>query len=208
MSTLIPVSLVVGLSTSERGALVKHLQSFLTKTTSISISQVPVQSQGMCLCCQMHNETSEVLRALFMQALQRKVPAFTQVLLVCKEGIDPSSVAYTLQQDFFLKERFRYAGTVLALSRELIDGVLSAYERYVMYFSSTSLIVFEEGIFHDAQEEQRFQEKIEEIYEHIRIFQADMSVPPMLSLRELTPELWVGVLEKKSSIKKRHSLFF
>ncbi|NOL51642.1 hypothetical protein [Pelistega suis] len=190
MTTLIPVGLVVGLSPSLRGALIERLQSFLAKTVVLPISHRPVSVQGMCLCCQMHNETSDKLRQLFMQALQRKRAAFEQVWVDCKEGIDPSSVSYTLQQDFFLKERFREAGTILVLDRLLLEKVLTAYEDAMMYFSHTSLIVLAPALFKDERESQALVEKLEVIYEHIRIFQPTFQQASLIQFDELTPEYW------------------
>lgn len=209
MTTLIPVSLVLGLSPSLRGALIERLRSFLVKTVVLPISHPPASAKAMCLCCQMHNETSDKLRHLFMQALQRKVPVFTQVWIDCQEGIDPSSVSYTVQQDFFLKERFREAGTILLLDRLLLAKVLTAYEDVMMYFSNTSLIVLASELFKDEQENQEFMQKLETIYAHIRIFQPTFPTIPIVALDELSQAYWETYQHSLSVIARptRHRLF-
>ncbi len=209
MTALIPVSLVVGLSPSLRGALIERLQSFLAKTVVLPISHIPVSVQGMCLCCQMHNETSDKLRHLFMQALQRKLAVFTRVWIDCQEGIDPSSVSYTLQQDFFLKERFQEAGTILILDRLLLEKVLTAYEDVILYFSHTSLIVLAPALFKDERESQAFMQRLEAIYEHIRIFQPTFAQVPVMKFEELSPEYWESYQHSLHLIARptRHRLF-
>lgn len=209
MTTLIPVHLVVGLSPSLRGALIERLQSFLAKTVALPIVHRSVAVQGMCLCCQMHNETSDKLRHLFMQVLQRKRAAFERVWLECKEGVDPSSVSYTLQQDFFLRERFREAGTILVLDRLLLEQVLTAYQDAMMYFSHTSLIVLAPALFKDEQESGAFMQRLEAIYAHIRIFHPTFQQASLIQFEALTPEYWESYQQSLPVLARptRHRLF-
>ncbi|MDY3330639.1 MAG: hypothetical protein SOX43_01625 [Pelistega sp.] len=208
MSALISTNLIVGLSPSLRGAFIEHLKSFLPQLATVQLTQAPINAQGMCLCCQLHNETSERLRDLFMQALQRKIPAFSTVLVDCQERVDPSSVAYTLGEDFFLKERYQYRGTILVLDRGLIEQVLVAYEEVVMYFSSTSLIVVSEGLFKDKTEQQAFMAQLEEIYTHVRIFEPDTPSAQVVNMSALTAENWLSYQIALPNRKRpKHRLF-
>ena len=68
--------------------------------------------EGGCLCCQLHADLSQTLRELFMQAMQKKIPAFSHVIIETSGLADPSSIVFTLKHDFFLKERFYNAGVL------------------------------------------------------------------------------------------------
>lgn len=74
--------------------------------------EVKPQLQGLCLCCRMHTELSDLLREAFMQAIQRKRPPFTHVLICARSDTDPANIVHTLSNDFFLKERFVYQDAV------------------------------------------------------------------------------------------------
>lgn len=68
--------------------------------------------EGGCLCCQLHADLSQTLRELFMQAMQKKIPAFSHIIIETSGLADPSSIVFTLKHDFFLKERFYNAGVL------------------------------------------------------------------------------------------------
>ncbi|NLY65917.1 MAG: GTP-binding protein [Alcaligenaceae bacterium] len=68
--------------------------------------------EGGCLCCQLNGDLSQTLRELFMLAMQKKIPAFRQVIIETSGLADPSAIAFTLNNDFFLKERFYHAGVL------------------------------------------------------------------------------------------------
>ncbi len=76
------------------------------------LSAQVVLLEGGCLCCQLHADLSQTLRELFMQAMQKKIPAFRHVIIETSGLADPSSIVFTLKHDFFLKERFYNAGVL------------------------------------------------------------------------------------------------
>ena len=68
--------------------------------------------EGGCLCCQMQGSLSATQQRLFTDALARKIPRFSQVLVETSGLADPSALRFTLHADFFLKERFVYSGCI------------------------------------------------------------------------------------------------
>ena len=68
--------------------------------------------EGGCLCCQMQGSMSATLQRLFTDALARKIPRFSQILVETSGLADPSALRFTLHTDFFLKERFVYSGCI------------------------------------------------------------------------------------------------
>lgn len=68
--------------------------------------------EGGCLCCQMQGSLSVTLQRLFTDALARKIPRFSQILVETSGLADPSALRFTLHTDFFLKERFVYNGCI------------------------------------------------------------------------------------------------
>ena len=125
----IPIDLVVGESATAKQTLLHYWQQaqFTPQSISLNITHASsISLQSACLCCRMHNETSEKLRAAFMQALQKQIPVFSSVLLNCDKQVQSRQIIYTLGQDFFLKERFFYEASILVLDRQDI-AVLAHY---------------------------------------------------------------------------------
>lgn len=71
-----------------------------------------------CLCCAMQGELVETLRRLFMDALHKKMPLFSRVIIETTGIADPAPIIYTLRYERFLAERYRYAGCL-----SVIDGL-------------------------------------------------------------------------------------
>lgn len=104
--------------------LLQELSKLLLTSQVVHLRRAGLPSAGACLCCQLHNETSEVLRELFMQALQKKIVPFSAVLVDCAPTVDVSSVRYTVGQDFFLKARYQWQGAFLAIDRNFVQQLL------------------------------------------------------------------------------------
>lgn len=225
---MLPVFLILGGSEHSQRELNQHLQLVLHTSVSASLTQAPLVSQGICLCCQLHNETSSVLRDLFMQAMQKKRSAFSHVLLSCGAGIDPASVVYTLEQDFFLKERFRWLGSFCSLDRLLVQAVLKAgasvelsmqaeesvfdvvsLQPYMNCFAQTDVFVVMPGSFNSREEEKRFVHLLAPLYAHIQLFYPDTAIPEKIELSALTREKITRYQNQWSKRKsmKRHRLF-
>jgi G3E family GTPase len=67
---------------------------------------------GGCICCSVRGALADTLRDLFLAALQRRMPAFSSVLLETTGLADPAPVMFTLRHDAFLSQRYIYAGAV------------------------------------------------------------------------------------------------
>lgn len=101
--------------------LLQALRQLLLTSQVVHLHRAGLPSAGACLCCQLHNETSDVLRELFMQALQKKIAPFSAALIDCAPTVDVSSVRYTMGQDFFLKARYQWQGAFLAIDRDFVQ---------------------------------------------------------------------------------------
>ena len=76
------------------------------------ISDNVVLLESGCVCCSVRGELVGALRDLFMAALQRKIPAFSRVLIETTGLADPSPVMYTLLYEPFLSQRYVYDGCI------------------------------------------------------------------------------------------------
>ncbi|NYT86569.1 CobW family GTP-binding protein [Pollutimonas harenae] len=70
-----------------------------------------------CICCGVRGNLVNALRQLFLDALHRKIPLFSTVLIETTGIADPAPVMYTLQYERFLADRYIYAGCLT-----LVDG--------------------------------------------------------------------------------------
>ncbi|MFW7339985.1 CobW family GTP-binding protein [Pollutimonas sp. H1-120] len=91
------------------------------------LSDTVVLLDSGCLCCALQGELVETLRRLFMDALHKKIPPFSRVIIETTGIADPAPIIYTLRYERFLAERYRYAGCL-----SVIDGLngLSQLERH------------------------------------------------------------------------------
>jgi G3E family GTPase len=76
------------------------------------ISDNVVLLDSGCVCCSVRGELVGALRDLFMAALQRRIPAFSRVLIETTGLADPSPVMYTLLYEPFLSQRYVYDGCI------------------------------------------------------------------------------------------------
>lgn len=91
------------------------------------VSDTVVLLDSGCLCCALRGELADTLRRLFMDALHKKTPPFSRVLIETTGIADPAPVIYTLRYERFLAERYRYAGCL-----SVVDGLngLAQLERH------------------------------------------------------------------------------
>lgn len=74
-----------------------------------------------CICCAVRGELVQALQKAFLDALHKKIPPFSRVLIETKGIADPAPIMYTLRYDRFLAERYQYAGCIT-----VVDGVFGA----------------------------------------------------------------------------------
>ncbi|MDO5679830.1 MAG: hypothetical protein Q4G54_05845 [Pelistega sp.] len=87
-------------------------------------AEVTRTMQGLCLCCRMHAELSHLLREAFMQALQKKRVPFSHIIVCARSDTDPANIVHTLNNDFFLKERYVFWDVVTCLRGVDLPGLV------------------------------------------------------------------------------------
>lgn len=71
-----------------------------------------------CICCAVRGDLVNALRQLFLDALHRKIPPFSALLIETTGIADPAPVMYTLQYERFLADRYTYAGCITVVDGE------------------------------------------------------------------------------------------
>lgn len=126
----------------ETAVVVNELGSIAVDHHLLRVSEGGVALlEGGCICCSLRGELSETLRDLFMQALQRRIPAFSRVLLETTGMADPAAMLFTLRHDPFLIERYAYAGTVMTLDAVHGAGQLAAQPEASRQLAQADLVV-------------------------------------------------------------------
>lgn len=74
-----------------------------------------------CICCSVRGALVDTLRDLFLDALHKKIPPFSRVIIETTGIADPAPVMYTLSYERFLSDRYVYDGCI-----SVIDGVYGA----------------------------------------------------------------------------------
>ena len=65
-----------------------------------------------CVCCTVQGDLVNALRDLFMRAMRREIKPFQRVLIETTGLADPGPVLFTLRNDPFFAQRYRFDGTV------------------------------------------------------------------------------------------------
>ncbi|WP_024872096.1 CobW family GTP-binding protein [Tolumonas lignilytica] len=71
-----------------------------------------VMLESGCVCCTVQGDLVNALRELFMRAMRREIKPFQRVLIETTGLADPGPVLYTLRNDPFFAQRYRFDGTV------------------------------------------------------------------------------------------------
>lgn len=77
------------------------------------VSSTASSVQSDCACCGVQGALVEALRNLFMQSIQRRIPAVAAVIVELGASDDPALIMSTIRFDRFLAERFHYLGCVM-----------------------------------------------------------------------------------------------
>lgn len=85
------------------------------------ISDSVVLLESGCICCSVRGALVDTLRDLFLDALHKKIPQFSRVIIETTGIADPAPVMYTLSYERFLSDRYVYDGCI-----SVIDGVYGA----------------------------------------------------------------------------------
>lgn len=71
-----------------------------------------VMLESGCVCCTVQGDLVNALRDLFMRAIRREIKPFQRVLIETTGLADPGPVLFTLRNDPFFAQRYRFDGTV------------------------------------------------------------------------------------------------
>ncbi|RTZ44483.1 GTP-binding protein [Candidimonas sp. SYP-B2681] len=82
------------------------------------ISESVVLLDTGCICCTVRGQLVDTLRTLFMEALHRKIPRFSRVMIETTGIADPAPIIFTLKYERFLSDRYVYDGCI-----SVIDAV-------------------------------------------------------------------------------------
>src|SRR3546814_165468 len=77
----------------------------------LHLSDKVVLLDSGCLCCAVRGELVGALRQLFLDALHKRIPSFSRVIIETTGIADPAPVIYTLRYDHFLAEPYLYGGS-------------------------------------------------------------------------------------------------
>lgn len=86
--------------------------------------QVMVLDSG-CICCSVQGSLASALQELFMKALRREIKPFHRLLIETTGLADPAPVLFTLRQDDFIAQRYRFDGTLTVVDAEHISEQLA-----------------------------------------------------------------------------------
>ncbi len=76
------------------------------------LSDRVVLLESGCICCAVRGDLVDALRQMFLDALYKRIPPFSRILLETTGLADPAPVMYTLQYERFLADRYVYAGCI------------------------------------------------------------------------------------------------
>lgn len=77
-----------------------------------------------CLCCAVRGDLVQTLQRLFMDALHRKIPKFSHIVIEASANADPVTFKYLVAYERFLADRYVYAGclTLVDVTQRLPDS--------------------------------------------------------------------------------------
>lgn len=102
--------------------------------------QVMLLDSG-CICCSVQGSLSTALQELFMKALRREIKPFRRLLIETTGLADPAPVLFTLRQDAFIAERFRFDGIVTLVDAVHIHQQLAEQYEAVKQIALADLLV-------------------------------------------------------------------
>ena len=94
-----------------------------------------------CICCTGLPGLEQALAELFWARLQRKIAAFTHVIIETTGLADPTPIAALFNTDDLLQERYRLAGIVTTLSATSGLRILAKHNEAVSQVNTANLII-------------------------------------------------------------------
>lgn len=106
--------------------------------------QVVLLDSG-CICCSVQGSLVEALQGLFMKAIQRKIKPFKRLIIETTGLADPAPVLFTLREEGFIAQRYRFDGTVTVVDAGHIEQQLAAQYEAVKQVALADLLVVSKG---------------------------------------------------------------
>lgn len=94
-----------------------------------------------CICCSIQGDLVKALQDLFMRATRKEIPPFTRVFIETTGLADPSPVMYTLRNDPFFAQRYRFDGTVTVVDTCHIQKQLTEQYEAVKQVALADILV-------------------------------------------------------------------
>lgn len=100
-----------------------------------------VMLESGCVCCTVQGDLVNALRDLFMRAMRREIKPFQRVLIETTGLADPGPVLFTLRNDPFFAQRYRFDGTVTVVDVCHIEQQLTQQYEAVKQVALADMLV-------------------------------------------------------------------
>ncbi|MFM5879428.1 GTP-binding protein [Aeromonas sanarellii] len=109
------------------------------------VDEQVVQLDSGCICCSVQGSLVEALQGLFMKAIQRKIKPFKRLIIETTGLADPAPVLFTLREEGFIAQRYRFDGTVTVVDAGHIEQQLIQQYEAVKQVALADLLVVSKG---------------------------------------------------------------
>ena len=106
--------------------------------------QVVLLDSG-CICCSVQGSLVEALQGLFMKAVQKQIKPFKRLIIETTGLADPAPVLFTLREEGFIAQRYRFDGTVTVVDAGHIGQQLATQYEAVKQVALADLLVVSKG---------------------------------------------------------------
>lgn len=125
MSRRIPVTVIAGGQGSGKTAVLNgwdsnaeladavvlsHSLAGLSYQRAYQVNESVYVHEAGCLCCAVRGDLVLTLQRLFMDALHRKIPVFSRIVIEASARAEPATFKYLVEYERFLADRYVYAG--------------------------------------------------------------------------------------------------